>query len=113
MLAQNFTANCTHFAQNSSTMLVPILFGSLAALATCVVAQSNASQVLVVDQKSFNVLTPVPPPSQANLTTVSRRSESLDEHFPDTLPTVDLRSSRRHTRQRSCQAFPCLRRCIL
>ncbi|KAJ9611107.1 hypothetical protein H2200_004290 [Cladophialophora chaetospira] len=70
MLSPNFTTSYTHFAQNLATMIVPTLFGSLAALASCVAAQSNSSQVLVVDQKSFNVLTPVPPPSQANLTTI-------------------------------------------
>ncbi|OQU95110.1 SMP-30/Gluconolaconase/LRE-like domain-containing protein [Cladophialophora immunda] len=42
----------------------------LGSLITSSSAQSNSSQILVVDQKSFNVLKPVPPPSESNLTTV-------------------------------------------
>ncbi|EXJ67013.1 gluconolactonase [Cladophialophora psammophila CBS 110553] len=51
-------------------MLLQVLFGGFAALITSTSAQSNSSQILVVDQKSFNVLKPVPPPSQSNLTTI-------------------------------------------
>ncbi|KIW89060.1 uncharacterized protein Z519_10545 [Cladophialophora bantiana CBS 173.52] len=51
-------------------MLLQVLFGGLAALIASTSAQSNSSQILVVDQKSFNVLKPVPPPSQSNLTTI-------------------------------------------
>ncbi|OAL38847.1 hypothetical protein AYO20_02053 [Fonsecaea nubica] len=51
-------------------MLLKILFAGLAALVPSISAQANSSQILVVDQKSFNVLKPVPPPSQSNLTTI-------------------------------------------
>ncbi|KIW28508.1 uncharacterized protein PV07_08167 [Cladophialophora immunda] len=51
-------------------MLSGVFLVGLAALITSSSAQSNSSQILVVDQKSFNVLKPVPPPSESNLTTV-------------------------------------------
>ncbi|KIY02630.1 uncharacterized protein Z520_01095 [Fonsecaea multimorphosa CBS 102226] len=51
-------------------MLPQVLFAGVAALVASTSAQSNSSQILVVDQKSFNVLTPVPPTSQSNLTTI-------------------------------------------
>ena len=56
---------------NLTTMYLPTLLGGLAGIISGVYAQSNASQILVVDQKSFNVLNPVLPPSQENLTTES------------------------------------------
>lgn len=45
----------------------------LAGLALQTLAQNGSvpDQALVIDQKSFNVLSPVPPPPQANVTTVS------------------------------------------
>ena len=54
----------------SAAMLSHVLFGGFAALISSVSAQQNSSMVLVVNQKSFNVLRPVPPPSVNNLTTV-------------------------------------------
>ncbi|OAP58995.1 gluconolactonase [Fonsecaea erecta] len=51
-------------------MLPRALLVGLTALIASTSAQSNSSQILVIDQKSFNVLTPVPPPSQSNLTTI-------------------------------------------
>ncbi|KIW69747.1 hypothetical protein PV04_05605 [Phialophora macrospora] len=67
-------------------MQLPVLFSGFASVMTLASAQSNSSQVLVVDQKSFNVLRPVPPPSQANLTTIFvppgiTLEEALDKPF--------------------------------
>ncbi|OCT44023.1 hypothetical protein CLCR_00091 [Cladophialophora carrionii] len=67
-------------------MQLPPLFSGLASLITLATAQSDSSQVLVVDQRSFNVLRPVPPPSQSNLTTIFvppgiTLEEALDKPF--------------------------------
>ncbi|EXJ59593.1 gluconolactonase [Cladophialophora yegresii CBS 114405] len=67
-------------------MQLPLLFSSLASLVIFATAQSTSNQVLVVDQRSFNVLRPVPPPSRSNLTTIFvppgiTLEEALDKPF--------------------------------
>lgn len=51
---------------NSSAMLLPLIFAGLAAGVS-----GLGSQVQEVDQRGFNVLETVLPPSKSNLTTVS------------------------------------------
>lgn len=52
---------------NSSGMLAPLLFAGLASVAY---GRTPESQVLEIDQKGFNVLDTVLPPSAANVTSV-------------------------------------------
>ena len=59
--------------EETRTMILPLLL--LARLTSLAVGQSSTTpnQALVIDQKSFNALKSVPPPSVSNLTTVSVR----------------------------------------
>lgn len=52
---------------NASGMLTPLLFAGLASTAY---GRTPGSQVLEINQKGFNVLDTVPPPSVANITSV-------------------------------------------
>ena len=65
------TTSLHEHPQETRTMILPLLL--LARLTSLAVGQSSSTpnQALVIDQKSFNALQSVPPPSESNLTTVS------------------------------------------
>lgn len=75
----------TDTANNLTNMLLPAIFGGFAALTASVSAQSNSSQILTIDQTSFNVLKPAPPPSQSNLTTVNQETVACSKTLANTL----------------------------
>lgn len=63
---------CEVFTKSSS-MSLPLLFAGFAA-GVC----ASGSQVLEVDQRGFNVLETVLPPSESNVTSVGMKSVRLD-----------------------------------